>query len=379
MSEVPVVAVGLFSYQFGGSERVGVDLALEFKRRGYQVVCFAFHDSNGPMRAELERAGIRCLDLSYQRFRGFFRRPLYYWRFWRMLRKERVRALHVHHHGAMILCGIPARLAGIKRVVMTEHALQALIERADARRLTVRYCRYASDITVVEPLQFEYFHKELGFPIRKLHCIPNGVRIPVQIPALVAQKRREFGLDPDVFAFFYVGRLNPVKDLGTLLEAFAALAVRGSFRTRLYLVGDGSERAMLEARRKALSLDERVTFLGARSDVSEILMAADAFVMSSKSEGLPMALLEAMAAGVPCLATGVGGIPDLFGDDRGLSVPAEDPLALAEAMATIARSPGLRQRLVENASANLVKNYALDAITDRYLELLGLPPTALST
>ena len=92
-----------------------------------------------------------------------------------------------------------------------------------------------------------------------------------------------------------------------------------------------------------------------------------------------MALLEAMGAGVPCLATGVGGIPDLFGDDRGLSVPAEDPLALAEAMATIARSPGLRQRLVENASANLVKNYALDAITDRYLELLGLPPTALST
>jgi glycosyltransferase involved in cell wall biosynthesis len=379
MSEVPVVAVGLFSYQFGGSERVGVDLALEFKRRGYQVVCFAFHDSNGPMRAELERAGIRCLDLSYQRFRGFFRRPLYYWRFWRMLRKERVRALHVHHHGAMILCGIPARLAGIKRVVMTEHALQALIERADARRLTVRYCRYASDITVVEPLQFEYFHKELGFPIRKLHCIPNGVRIPVKIPALVAQKRREFGLDPDVFAFFYVGRLNPVKDLGTMLEAFAALAVRGSFHTRLYLVGDGSERAMLEARRKALGLDERVTFLGARSDVSEILMAADAFVMSSKSEGLPMALLEAMAAGVPCLATGVGGIPDLFGDDRGLSVPAEDPLALAEAMAAIARSPGLRQRLVANASANLVKNYALDAITDRYLELLGLPPTALST
>jgi glycosyltransferase involved in cell wall biosynthesis len=379
MSEVPVVAVGLFSYQFGGSERVGVDLALEFKRRGYQVVCFAFHDSDGPMRAELERAGIRCVDLNYQKFRGILRRVLYFWKFWRMLRKERISALHVHHHGAMILCGIPARLAGINRIVMTEHGLQALLERPDARRLTVRYGRYVSDITVVEPSQFEYFNKELGFPAKKLHCIPNGVRIPVRTSALMEQKRREFGLGPDVFAFFYVGRLNPVKDLGTLLDAFAALATRGSFRTQLYLVGDGPERGMLEARRDALGLGERVTFLGARSDVSEVLTAADAFVMSSKSEGLPMALLEAMAAGVPCIATAVGGIPDLFGDDRGLSVPAQDALALADAMAAIVRSPELRQRLVSNATANLVSHYALDAIANRYLGLLGLPPTVSGT
>jgi L-malate glycosyltransferase len=376
MSEVPVVAEGLFSYQFGGSERVGVDLALEFKRRGYQVVCFAFHDSDGPMRVELERAGIRCLDLNYEKYHGILRRVLYFWKFWRMLRKERIRALHVHHHGAMILCGIPARLAGIKRVVMTEHGLQALLERPDARRLAMRYCRYASDITVVEPRQFEYFHKELGFPVDTLHCIPNGVRAAIRTPALVEHKRREFGIGPDVFAFFYVGRLNPVKDLGTMLDAFAALPADISFRTRLYLVGDGPERAMLEARRDALGLRERATFVGARSDVSEVLMAADAFVMSSKSEGLPMALLEAMAAGVPCIATAVGGIPDLFGDDRGMSVPAQDALALADAMAAIVRSPELRQRLVTNAAANLVRYYALDAIANRYLELLGLPPTA---
>jgi glycosyltransferase involved in cell wall biosynthesis len=116
-----------------------------------------------------------------------------------------------------------------------------------------------------------------------------------------------------------------------------------------------------------------VTFLGARSDVSEVLMAADGFVMSSKSEGLPMALLEAMAAGVPCVATAVGGIPDLFGEDRGLSVPAQDPPALADAMAAIARSPELRQRLVANAAANLAGHYTLDAVANRYLDLLGLP------
>jgi glycosyltransferase involved in cell wall biosynthesis len=375
MSESPVIAEGLYSYQFGGSERVAVDLAVEFKRRGYQVVCFALHDSDGPMRAELERAGIRCLDLNYEKFRGIFRRLLYYWKFWRMLRKERIRALHVHHHGAMILCGIPARLAGINRVVMTEHGLQALLARPDARSLTVRYCRYASDITVVEMRQFEFFHRELGFPVDKLHCIANGVRAAIRTPALVEHKRREFGIGSEAFAFFYVGRLNPVKDLGTMLDAFAALPADVSLRTRLYLVGDGPERATLEARRDALGLGDRATFLGARSDVSEVLLAADAFVMSSKSEGLPMALLEAMAARVPCIATAVGGIPELFADDRGLLVPAQDVMALTNAMAAIVRSPELRQRLVTNAAVNLEKYYVLDAIANRYLEVLGLPRT----
>jgi len=376
VSEIPIIAEGLYSFQFGGSERVGVDLAMEFKRRGYRVVCFAFHDSEGPMRVELERAGIRCMDFNYQKFRGPLRRVHYFWKLWRMLRKEGIRALHVHHHGAMILCGIPGRVAGINRIVMTEHGLQALLERPEARRLTIRYCRYASDITVVEPGQFEYFHKELGFPVNKLHCIPNGVRVIPRNPAVVEHKRREFGLAPDEFAFFYVGRLNPVKDLGTMLNAFADLCADQRFRTRLYLVGEGPERAMLEAKREALRLGERVTFLGARSDISDVLMAADAFVMSSKSEGLPMALLEAMAVGVPCVATAVGGIPALFGDDKGLLVPAQNARALADAMAAIVRSPELRLRLITNAAANLANNYALDAIANQYLELLGLPRTA---
>jgi glycosyltransferase involved in cell wall biosynthesis len=240
----------------------------------------------------------------------------------------------------------------------------------------VRYCRYASDITVVEMRQFEYFHRELGFPVDKLHCIFNGVRAAIRTPALVEQKRRQFRIGSETFAFFYVGRLNPVKDLGTMLDAFAALPADVSLRARLYLVGDGPERATLEARRDALGLGDRATFLGARSDVSEVLMAADAFVMSSKSEGLPMALLEAMAAGVPCIATAVGGIPELFADDRGLLVPAQDALALSNAMAAIVRSPELRQRLVTNAAANLEKYYVLDAIANRYLEVLGLPRTA---
>jgi glycosyltransferase involved in cell wall biosynthesis len=371
---VPVIAEGLFSFQFGGSERVGADLALEFHRRGYRVVCFAFHGSHGPIREHLERSGIRCLDLNYQTSTGIFRRVSYAWKFWRMLRREQVRALHVHHHGALILCGIAAKLAGIKHVVMTEHDLQALRERPTARKLAVRYSRYADDITLVDPGQVEYFRTELRLAASKLHYVANGIRIVERTSEGVEHARHVLGVPSDVFAFFFVGRLSPVKDLGTLLDAFARLSPAIQDRAHLYVVGDGSERAGLEAQRAALGLRERVTFLGARSEVGELLLAADAFVMSSKSEGLPMVLLEAMAVGVPCVATAVGGIPQLFGDDRGLMVPAQDAAALANAMERVAGSPDLRARLAAQALANLRANYALDPIVDQYLKLLGLPP-----
>jgi glycosyltransferase involved in cell wall biosynthesis len=374
---VAVIVEGLFSFQFGGSERVGADLALEFQRRGYQVVCFAFQGAQGPIRDLLERSGIRCLDLNYTKSAGIFRRVAYTWRFWRMLRRERVRALHVHHHGALILCGIAARLARTKRVVMTEHDLQALRERAQARRLAVRYSRFADDITLVDPGQVEYFRTELRIAAKKLHYVANGIRIRERTNAATERARSAMEIPADRFAFFFVGRLNPVKDLGTLLDAFATLSPEIRARAHLYVVGDGPDRDALERRREVLGLCEQVTFLGARGDVGELLMAADAFVMSSKSEGLPMVLLEAMAAGVPCVATAVGGIPQLFGGDRGLLVPPQDASALADAMGRIARSSELRGRLAAQALANLHANYALDPIVDRYLELLGLPPRAV--
>lgn len=259
---------------------------------------------------------------------------------------------------------------------MTEHGLQALHERAQARRLAVRYCPYATDITVVEPAQAEYFHAELGIPRERLHYVPNGVRLRSRTPQDVQRARSRLGIASEVFAFFGVGRLDPVKDFATLLAAFAALPADVLGRARLFIVGEGAERARLEAEREALGLNDRAVFLGARGDVAELLPAADAFVMSSRSEGLPMVLLEAMSVGLPCVATAVGGIPGLFGADRGLVVPVQDPASLAAAMASLARSRELGARLAANALDNLRRNYAFDAIVDRYLELLGLPPRA---
>ncbi len=363
----------MFSFDFGGSERVAADLAAEFQARGYRVVCFAFHGTTGPVRDELEGIGIRCFEMSYEGVRTHPRPLFYWWRLWRMLRREQVRALHVHHIGALMLIGVPAWLAGVPRMVMTEHGLQTLMEKERHRRLTRRYAPLASDITVVEPGQIEYLIETVGLPPAKLHCVPNGIRVRSPAQSDVVQARQRLGHSGDEFVFLCVARLNPVKDLGTLLRAFTLLPDDVRRTSVLYIVGDGSERAALEALRDALGLQRSVTFLGARGDVPDLLPAAGALVMSSLSEGLPMALLEAMAAGVPCVATAVGGIPALLGPRCGLVVPAQDPAALAQAMAELQRSPQLRSEFAGNAVAMIRDRYKLEPVVDRYLELLGLP------
>ena len=373
----PVIGIGFFSFEFGGSERVGADLAYEFAERGYRVVCFAFHSSDGPIRRELERAGIRCLDMSYHRIRGMARRLEYWWRFWRMLREERIDALHVHHFGALILAGPPARVAGIRRMVMTEHGLQALMQKASHRGVVRRYARFATDITAVEPGQVDYFHRVLGQPLRKLHCVPNGIRLRPHTAGDVGAARSMLGIPPEAFVFICVARLNAVKDLGTLLRAFAALPVSDPERYRLVIVGDGPERGPLEAMRADLGIEQRVMMLGARDDVVRLLPAADAFVMSSLSEGLPVALLEAMASGLPCVATAVGGIPGLLDAGAGVTVPPGAPQSLAAAMAGVSADADKRRMLGQQAARVVHERYAVEPVVDRYLELMGLAVRAV--
>ena len=142
------------------------------------------------------------------------------------------------------------------------------------------------------------------------------------------------------------------------------------------VVGDGTERAPLVQQCAALRLQSQVMFLGARDNVSDLLAAADAFVMSSRTEGLPMALLEAMAAEVPCVASAVGGIPELLADKRGLLAPPRDPMRLAEQMMALLSSSTLRAQLTSNATARVAEHYSLDVVADRYLDLLGLAHAA---
>lgn len=369
----PLIAQGLYSFQIGGSERVGVQLAIEYVARGYRVVCFAIHGSQGPFRDQLESVGIECVDLDYLARPRLVRRVTYPLELYRFFRKRNVRALHLQHSIGLNLCGLAARRAGIEHIVMTEHDIFQLEDKPAYLRESSRKVGYATAITGVHVGITDYFRDRLGVPAERLHAIPNGVP-PVTADARARQQlRASLAIDDATFVCIYVGRLEAVKDLPTLLRAAAALPAPVRRSMRVVIVGDGSERAALETLHLSLGLAESVRFLGARSDVQAVLNMADAFVMTSLTEGLPMALIEAMAAGLPCVATAVGGIPAVLADGAGITVPPANPSAVAEALTQLADNEPLRRRLAERGRQKVQSQYGLEPVVTAYLALLGLP------
>jgi glycosyltransferase involved in cell wall biosynthesis len=191
--------------------------------------------------------------------------------------------------------------------------------------------------------------------------IPNG--IPVSEYRLPCGSRhawrRAQGLDDADVVFVCVARLEPQKNHALLLDAFAR-ALRHEPHAHLFLAGDGSCRPELELRVRELGLTPQVRFLGQRADVSQVLGGADVFVLASRNEGNPLALMEAMAAGLPILATTVGGVPELVAEgESGLLVAAGDCGSLSARLATLFRNAALRRALGSRAAARA--RHAFDA------------------
>jgi glycosyltransferase involved in cell wall biosynthesis len=258
---------------------------------------------------------------------------------------------------------------------MIEHAIHQLRERPSYRRCAMRYMRYAHVVTGVDQKIIDYFCDEMAVPADRLRYIPNGVRVRTRDDATRTATRDLLGVTPEDFVFLFVGRLQPVKDVGTLLEAMALLPKGVADTVRVVVAGDGPERQRLAAQVDALGIAARVSFLGARKDVDKLLMAADAFIMTSITEGQPMALIEAMAAGVPCVATAVGGIPTLLRDGAGVLVPPSQPADVAQAMVEVATDRELRVACVSAAQSRVLAAHSLDKVTDAYLAELGLRPS----
>jgi glycosyltransferase involved in cell wall biosynthesis len=338
------------------------------------VICFALYGTTGPIRDELESKGVRCVDLDYTTRNRYLRRATFQLEFFRFLRRENVYGLHVHHATALVLCGIAAKFAGnVQRVVMTEHALHQLKDRPDYRQQATHYCRYADSITAVHPGIADYFHDTMAVARDRLHVITNGVRVARCKPHIRQQIRQEIGVLDNQFCFLFAGRLEAVKDVTTLLQAIALIPKEILINIRFAIAGDGSERQMLEALSHTLRIESNVRFLGIRTDVPNLLCAADGFIMTSVTEGLPMALIEAMAAKLPCIATAVGGIPELFADGVGMLVPPQQPDQIAKAICKAATTPELCADLANKGFVKAKEKYDLDAVVTRYLELLGLP------
>jgi glycosyltransferase involved in cell wall biosynthesis len=233
------------------------------------------------------------------------------------------------------------------------------------RVLNGRYDRIVAPSAAI----LDALEREDGADRSRLRLIGNGVDCQRFRPHAADERaaiRDELGLPREAIVFACVASFTPVKRHADLLDAFARVRFQQP-RAHLLLAGDGPLHADVTARAAAPGVRGAVTIVGNRPDVERLLGASDAFVLASSTEGLSNALLEAMAAALPVVATRVGGNPDLVRPgETGLLVPALEPAALAEAMTTLAGDATLRQRLGAAGRARVLADFSLDAMARGY-------------
>jgi glycosyltransferase involved in cell wall biosynthesis len=377
----------LFSrLNIGGPSVHVILLTAGLREKGYEtrLVVGRESPSEGNLLGLAEEKGVRCEQVAaLGREIRPFSDVVALWRLYRMIRAFRPMIVHTHTAKAGVLGRVAARMAGVPAIVHTYHGhvLRGYfgpIRSAFFRRLEAALGRL-SDVVVTVSAALRADLVEMGVAsVQKIRVIPLGLDLarftrPARRGAL-----RGNGVAPDAPLVGIVGRLVPIKDVGGFLEA--AVRIRAARpEARFAVVGDGELRSELEAQARRLGLAEAVTFHGWRTDLESVYADLDVVVNSSLNEGTPVALIEAMAARRPVVATRVGGTPDLIGDDeRGRCVPARDPDALAHAvLATLADADEAGRR-AEAGRGYVLAHHSVERLLDDmdrlYRELVRAAP-----
>ena len=294
---------------------------------------------------------------------------------WRLFRRLRPHIVHTHTAKAGTLGRLAARLAGVPATVHTfhGHVLDGYFAPAVTRAfITVErvLARTTNRLVTVSPrLRADLLAMGIGRPER-VEVIPLGLDLErFQRAPAPPELRPTIGLAGGTPLLGIVGRLVPIKDHATLFQAMALLPA-GPWAPHLLVVGDGEERPRLERLAGRLGLDARIHFLGWRADLETILPELDVVICASRNEGTPVALIEAMAAGVPVLSTEVGGVADLVAHgETGWMVPPADPGAMAEGIRHLLAEPGLRAGLAEAGRRVALERHGVTGLIRR-VELL---------
>ena len=363
MSSREALTVVTYSLATGGSERVAADVARHVAARGVPTSVCATHGDVGPVGESLLADGIPCVPAGA----GGGGRPGRTWRLFRHFRRSRTTVVHVHHFNMLAAAYRAARLAGVRRIVVTEHSDYQMRTRTGARQRARKYGPLADMVTVVHDGLALYLDREIGIPRDRVVVIPNGVDTAAFQPGDRVEARRAVGLPLDGLLAGSVGRLHPDKDPVNFVEAFSRLDRDGD--ARAVLVGDGPERERVKGAIVRAGLEDRVLLLGERQDIPRLLQALDIFVLPSRTEGLPVALLEAMSSGIPIVATEVGGVAAAV-RDAGVTVPSEDPAALATAISSLMRDPGRRARCGLRGRQRAIEAYDRSVMFAAYLHAL---------
>ncbi len=357
---------------YGGTEKVVTELARRMDRARFQPwVVIPRAKALDRMAEDLRAAGVPVERLDEITNRLQAGRA---WSTLRFLSRHRSAVLHVHHvWPAADRYLVPiAHVAGVRAVIVTEH-LVGYAHSSGQKWLKRREHARADEVVCVSRAVATMLERDYAFDSERGRVIENGVDaigLDRALPHAAVERARvraAMGAPEGTFVWAFVGRLETQKGIDVLLAALAATPAGARGESRLWIVGDGSQREALEAQAAALGIASRVRFAGAVHDAAPYLWGADGFALASRWEGLPLALLEAQAAGLPVVAAAAGGIPEAIRDGTtGLLVPREDATALAAALARIESDPELARRLGYEAARQAREEWSWERMVSAY-------------
>jgi glycosyltransferase involved in cell wall biosynthesis len=371
---LPGVLQVVLTLSAGGAERLAIEITKRLAAGARVAVCCL--EEPGAWAAELEPYGVPVIAL--RRSPGFH--PSLAGQIADVARRVGVRVLHCHQYSPFVYGSLAAlRMRGL-RIVYTEHGRLSDAPPSMKRRWANRLLgRVPAAICAVSAELRGHMLAE-GFNADAVEVVHNGI-VPGHKPASGDRQlaRDMLSLGPDQFVVGTAARLDPVKDLRTLVDAYARLRASAPGAT-LVIIGDGRERASLEQAAGRAGVADTVRFLGHRSDVRTLLPAFDLFVNCSRSEGVSLTILEAMAAGLPVVATHVGGNPELVIEScSGFLVPPGDSAALAAAIARVAAEKPLARRLGDAGRRRVEDHFSFEGMVSRYFAIYrSLSPIAAS-
>ncbi|HEY2474487.1 MAG TPA: glycosyltransferase [Candidatus Cybelea sp.] len=352
-----------------GAERVVVELLSHLKSNDVDAALLTIYEPPAEIRASLPFPVLTA-------GRKDRKDRLFLWRLVREIQRFRPDIVHTHTHVGRYWGRIAAICSGVGCIVHTEHNPCDFRKKKPVEKLAdLILHRGTSRIVTFFNEQGARLSRLERFPMRKVVTIPNGLE-----PAEPSDDRRaartRLAIRPDEFAILLVGRMEYQKNHILALRAFSALYRRTREKALLLFVGAGENEDMLRGLARALNIAERVRFLGYRTDVPSILPAADLLLMTSWFEGMPLAALEAMTAGIPVVTTPWLGANDMLENGRyGFLTADFEPFNVAAQIERAIARPTIRQSVAQRAKQHVLDAYGLDRMVDAhrrlYLQLSG--------
>lgn len=347
--------------KMGGKEKLLYEfIARTDPRRLHISVCCL--KQGGHYKERIQALGVPFYDgLLAHRFDALAFRPLA-----RLLREARIDVVETFTHPNTVIFSFLARQQQlVSAVVISHHAMGSAYQPRVLPPYVLPLLRRMDLHLAVAEVQKRYLVDVEGLPEDRIRVIYNGVDTTAYHPASREERaaaRALLGIPVGDTVLMAVGSLKPLKGIDGLLRA-AAPMLRAEASARLVLIGEGPDRAGLEALATELGIGARVLFAGLRDDVDVMLRAADLLVLPSHTEALPTVIIEAMASGLPVVATRVGGVPELVEPDRSaLVVVPGDEAALRAAIDRVLADPALRAALGARGRAIAEERFRIEAM-----------------